>query len=429
MPDLTQKYLPRILDQRLDAIGLGAGAVLPAYAGYSILNLPASLCQWLGAPPLGHPTVQMSELDERAEDAQQILALLVDGLGWDAYRSWNEALPADLQPVHDEALLAPLTSVAPSTTSSALTTLWTGRSPAEHGFVGYELFLKEFGVVTNMITFSPMSAGEGPDLLTTAGIKPVQMLRGARLAEHLEGAGVEVHAFIEKAFVHSPLSRMHFAGASVHGYANLQDLWSRVSALMESASPGRRLIWVYFSAVDTLGHRFGPASQQVHSAYKEILASLKKFLRQDLSSTGKKGSLLLLLADHGQIHTPKNPHFDLSQHPGLTRRLHMMPTGEHRLAYLYIRPGQTEAVREYIQRTWPGTFQLKPSSHALEAGLFGPGEPDPRALERMGDWIAAASGQAYLWWAASENKLLGRHGGFTRQEMLVPLLAVRLDRG
>lgn len=426
MPDLTQKYLPRILDHRLNGFNLGADAVMPAYDGLSILNLPSSWCNWLGAPALGHPAVQMRELDEHADGSQQILTLLVDGLGWDAFRSWEGELPDELHPVHNEALLAPLTSIAPSTTSSALTTMWTGCSPAEHGFVGYELFLKEFGVVTNMITFSPMSAGDGPDLLTASGVEPEAMLGVSRLGEHMSAAGVEVHAFIERKFVNSPLSRMHFTGANVHGYADLMDLGGRVAALMQSPMDGRRFIWVYFSAVDTLGHRFGPADRQVHSAYVEILRSLRQFLEQKLSSSGREGSLLLLLADHGQIHTPKNPHFDLSQHPGLTRRLHMMPTGEHRLTYLYIRPGQTEAVREYIDRTWPGVFWLMPSSHALKNGLFGPGAPERRTIERLGDWTAAASGQAYLWWAASENKLLGRHGGFTRQEMLVPLLAVRL---
>jgi hypothetical protein len=426
MPDLTLQYLPRILDRRLEAFDLGPDAVLPAYDGLSILNVPSSLCAWLGVPPLGHPVVQMPELDEHARDAQQILLLLVDGLGWDAYRTWEVELPENLKPARDEVLLAPLTSIAPSTTSSALTTLWTGRAPAEHGFVGYELFLKEFGVVTNMITFSPMASNEKLDLLSSVGVEPEQMVSGARLGEYLGEAGVEVHAFLDQSLVQSPLSRMHFVGVSVHGYADLSDLWVRVAALMERPPGGRRLIWVYFSAVDNMAHQFGPASQEVHSAYKDIISSLENFLEQELPPAGREGSLLLLLADHGQIHTPKDPHYDLAMHPDLTRRLHMMPTGEHRLTYLYVRPGQTDAVRAYIERTWPETFRLMRSSHALNAGLLGPGTPDRRTLERMGDWVAAASGQAYLWWAASENMLLGRHGGFTRQEMLVPLLAVRL---
>jgi hypothetical protein len=323
-------------------------------------------------------------------------------------------------------ILTPLTSVVPSTTSSALTTLWTGSSPAEHGFLGYELFLKEVGMVTNMVTFSPMYLGAPVDLLASAGIQPEEMLPGRKLGEHLKGVGVEVHAFIEQALARSPLSRMHFEQVDVHGYTGLPDLWASVAELMQSPAGGGRFIWVYFGTVDALGHRFGPASRQAHAAFQAIMQSVGKFLSEDLESAGKDGTLLLLLADHGQIHTPDDPRFDLAHHSSLTRRLHMLPTGEHRLAYFHVQPAQGEAVREYIQRTWPGSFRLIPSSYALHKELFGPGKPGGRSLDRMGDWIAVASQEAYLWWAPGENKLRGRHGGVTRQEMLVPLLAARL---
>jgi hypothetical protein len=62
----------------------------------------------------------------------------------------------------------------------------------------------------------------------------------------------------------------------------------------------------------------------------------------------------------------------------------------------------------------------------VECGLFGPGEKHPRLLERLGDLLIVAKGHAYLWWSASEDHLLGRHGGLSPEEMLVPFLAVRL---
>jgi hypothetical protein len=104
----------------------------------------------------------------------------------------------------------------------------------------------------------------------------------------------------------------------------------------------------------------------------------------------------------------------------------MNPTGENRLAYLYARPGQSEAVDEYIHRTWPSGFRVVPSGYALDAGMFGPGEPATGTLDRLGDLIAVSQGEAYLWWAPKENPLIGRHGGVSLQEMLVPLYVQRL---
>jgi hypothetical protein len=62
----------------------------------------------------------------------------------------------------------------------------------------------------------------------------------------------------------------------------------------------------------------------------------------------------------------------------------------------------------------------------VDAGLFGPGTPHPEIFNRIGDLIVAAKGSAYWWWAAKENPLIGRHGGLSADEMLVPFLAAKL---
>jgi hypothetical protein len=106
--------------------------------------------------------------------------------------------------------------------------------------------------------------------------------------------------------------------------------------------------------------------------------------------------------------------------------LHLLPTGENRLAYLHIRPGKKEAVKDYIQSVWPDQFALIDPEAAVKTGLFGPGEPHPGIYDRLGDLIAAARGDAFWWWASKENPLIGRHGGLSEEEMLVPFLAARL---
>jgi hypothetical protein len=118
--------------------------------------------------------------------------------------------------------------------------------------------------------------------------------------------------------------------------------------------------------------------------------------------------------------------YDLRNHPEFLRCLHLPPTGENRLAYLYLRPGYTEAARQYLESAWPGQFDVLDSTQAVEAGLFGPGTPHPNLFERVGDYIVVARGNAYLWWANKDNRMLGRHGGLHSEEMLVPFLATSL---
>ena len=426
MPDLTNSLLQKLRSHRLPEIDLGEDAQHPAYGGLSILNIPGSICKWLGAPDLPHPGLQLPELDALAEGVDQVVAVLVDAVALHRFRDWLTGRAQIIQPLVDEGFLGAITSVVPSTTSAATTSLWTGRSPAEHGILGYEIFLKEFGMVANMINHSPAAFDGSAGLLYSAGLDPANFLPVPTLGSHLSKAEIESHAFLHYSISGSGLSQMHYRDVDLHTFSGISDLWIGVRRLVNQPVSKKRFVWVYYSGVDGLSHRHGPDSEQVQADFASFSSSMMEdFVRQVTPEIGAK-TLLMLFADHGQITTNKNPELDLRNHPEFTRRLHILPTGENRLPFLYIRPGQTEAVKEYIQQTWPGAFTTVPSEDALKAGLFGPGIPAPSSPDRLGDLTVFTHGDAYMWWAEKENPLLGRHGGLSPEEMLVPLLAARL---
>ena len=62
----------------------------------------------------------------------------------------------------------------------------------------------------------------------------------------------------------------------------------------------------------------------------------------------------------------------------------------------------------------------------MRSGLLG-SALDERTPSRLGELLVLARNSAYLWWAADEDRMRGRHGSLTRDEMLVPLLVARLD--
>jgi hypothetical protein len=426
VPDLTPTILPILRSHRLPDLDLGDGAIHPHYAGLSILNLAASVERWLGLPPGPHAPLAIEALDSMAADGRQVVVCLLDGLSFARFTGWLDGPGRALQPLVADGLLAPLTSVVPSTTTSALTTLWTGRSPAEHGILGYELLLREYSLIANMITLAPAAFDNQRGLLERAGVRPQTLLPMPTLGTRLTQAGTEVHAFVGNSIRNSGLSRMHYADATLHGFGSPADLWQSLRQLVDSPPPGRRFAWAYYSGVDALSHVYGPDSDLVRAELEFFVRAMVDLFVQPLDRRVGRDVLLLLLADHGQVATTIQPHYQLAQHPGLTRRLHLTPTGEARLAYLYLRPGQAAAVDEYVERAWPGGFTRLESDHALRAGLFGPGTPSVQAASRLGDVVLIGRGPAYLWWADKPDTLLGRHGSLTADEMLVPLLAARL---
>ena len=78
--------------------------------------------------------------------AKKIVIFLVDGMGYEKFAKMNEEL--NFQNV------LKVSSVFPTTTAAAVTSWFTARTPKEHGLLGYILYLREIGSITNMIEFS-----------------------------------------------------------------------------------------------------------------------------------------------------------------------------------------------------------------------------------------------------------------------------------
>lgn len=434
MPDLSTDLLPRLKAHRLPGLELGKSGgevvIYPNYHGQSILNIPSSLCRIFGAPSLGAEPLIPEILHPLEDGVERVIFILMDALGLKNLQQWlaEGRLPLWNRLV-EEGMLAPITSITPSTTASALPSLWTGCSVTKHGIAGYELWLKEYGIVANMITHAPMSfqKSDCPTAsLACAGFDPDTFVPFKTLGTHLREHGVKTYAFQHYNLVHSGLSRLFFKDVSVQPFSTSANLWINLRQLLENPHGRRFYAWVYWSEVDHQSHIYGPGGERPHAEFAEFSAAMERLFFKELSSPARKGTLLILAADHGQIYTPLDPHYELRSHPSLARRLHIFPTGENRMAYLYIKPGQSEAVREYIEKTWPGQFSLLDPAYVVDQGLFGPGDPHPMLRERLGDLIAAGRGNAYLWWAQQENFMNGRHGGLSAEEMLVPFVAVRL---
>jgi len=433
MLDLIAQLLPRLETNRLPGLDIDGSFIYPDYSGGSILNIPASLCRLMGVPDLNgnplHAEILTPLLD--GGPVRRIVLVLIDALSLHRLQRWTQGGGlGETAPVWNHlaqgGLLAPLTSIVPSTTSAAITSLWTGRSAAEHGVAGYELWLKEYGVVANMITQSPITFRNGASSLTQAGFDPEKYLPFTTLGTHFSAHGVKTYALQHHSILHSGLSKMFFRDVNVQGFSTPSDLWVNARHLLETHSDERMYTWVYWGELDHLSHLYGPDDERIVAEFASFSTAFERLFLSRLSPEARRETMVILTADHGQIHTRKHSNYDINHHPEFIGRLHLQPTGENRMAYLYLRPGQYDEVTGYLNRTWPDQFRLVDPAAAVEKGLFGPGQPHPRLLDRLGDVIVAARGSAYWWWADKENKLQGRHGGLSPDEMLVPFLAARL---
>ena len=427
MSDITPEILPRLKAFRLSGLNLDTDFIHPDYQGGSIMNLPSSISHWLGVEPLSAPPLRSDLTITDSTSLRRVILVLVDALALHRLQRWMTDGTAPVwSHLAEQGRLAALTSIAPSTTAAALTSLWTGRSPAEHGIVGYELWLKEYGIVSNMILHTPITFENDMGSLVKAGFNPEQFLNLPTLGSHLASHGVRSYALQHRSIIRSGLSQMFLKDVDVHGYFTPTELWVNLRHLVESNPRQRQYFWAYTGQIDHFSHYYHPDDERTAAEFSEFSRAFEQNFLERLPPTLCQGTLVLLTADHGMLATQKSPNYDLRNHPELSHLLHILPTGEHRLMYLFTRPGQEEQVRSYFDRTWPGEFVFLHSSEAVTKGLFGPGVPHPRLEDRLGDLIVAARDKAYIWWAEKENPLVGQHGGLSADEMIVPLLSVML---
>ena len=431
MQELFDILLKEIQQSKMDGLDLEGKVVYPNYSGLSLLNVPASVCQWLSADPLGLIRLRKPLLREIGGPFQHVVLLLMDGMGLDLYQkmlagSFGEMEgTASWQYISEQALLAPLTSVVPSTTSAALTTLWTGKAPAEHGVIGYEVWLREYGMIANMIFHSPAAFFGETGSLHHAGFSPNTFLPVPTLGPHLANQGVEVSALMHSSILHSGLSEMHLPAVKQYPYRSVSDMLVTLRSVINASGSQKTYSYVYWSAIDTLSHRFGPEDERVVWELSSFGLSLERFLKEQ-KRRGSGDTLFLITADHGQIHTPQQEKFELQKHPKFLSHLMMVPTCENRLPFLFVRSGHEEAVLNYIETNWPGQFDFVKGKTALESGVFGDFSSFPEIINRVGDFVIFPRNDNYWWWADKPNPLLGRHGGLSPQEMLVPFLAIKL---
>lgn len=427
MVDLTQSLLPQIHQRFPSSLNIGCNCIFPAYEGSSVLNIPASICQSFQIPGIAGNPLQSEILAAFTGPVQRVLLILMDGLSLHRFQRWlGEGRLPVWEHLIQNGLLAPLTSLIPSTTSTALTSLWTGRSAAEHGIAGYELWLKEYGVVANMILQAPITFQNSTGSLEKAGFQPENYLPFPSLGTYLAAHNIRTYAFQHHSIAQSGLSRLFLQNVTIQGVATGTDLWLNVRDLILDRPAEKQYIWVYWGELDHFSHHFGPDNEYPAFELELFSQAFERIFCQANASTALKNTLILLTADHGQIATPKDPHYDLRNHPDLLRQLSILPTGENRLVYLYPRAGQSQAIHDYIEHAWPGQFHALNPSDALQRGLFGPGKIHPKLLDRLGDLILLPQNSAYLWWAEKENHLLGRHGGASPDEMIVPFVAALL---
>ena len=182
--------MPEPVPPRYD--GPGVASIIPALLG-------AVDAAWLPAP---------------VHDARSVVLLVVDGLGFEALDAHGSALP-QIRALEGSRV----TTVVPSTTASALTSITTGLAPSEHGLVGYRMRID--GVVLNAVGGS--RGRKPPDPSTVQWHSPFR--------------GRPIPVVTKSEFERSGFTEAHLRGGRFRGWRASSSLVEQCRLLVAAAEP------------------------------------------------------------------------------------------------------------------------------------------------------------------------------------------------
>jgi predicted AlkP superfamily pyrophosphatase or phosphodiesterase len=371
--------------------------VVPDYGGACLSSLVAALAA------RGRPDAA-GWLPQPCKEATQLVLLVLDGIGWEQLSSAHAVAPT-----LTGGTGGPITSVVPTTTATALTSITTGCMPCEHGVVGYRMRVPSDardGVDGEVLNVLRWRTGRG-DMR--------RLMPATRFQTVPPFAGVRAPAVTRSEFASTGFTALHLAGARLVGWALPSSLVVQVRDLLSSGEP---FVYAYYDGLDKVAHAHG-----LGEFYEAELRSVDRWV-SDLVESLPSGCALVVTSDHGQVEVGDAVHVPSAE---LLDHVQML-SGEGRFRWLHARPGAEDdllsaAIEAYGDEAWVRTRE-----EIVEAGWFGGPLAAPVA-DRLGD-VALVARQAVAFLDPAdtgETRLAARHGSLTSAEMYVPLITWPAD--
>lgn len=387
--------------------------IFPDYGGGSIVNLMSSVIEGCGGTPSAYyPTLHAMDTSLLA-DADNIVLLVIDGLGYDYLAAQGR------DSVLGQHLRSRLTSVAPSTTASAISTFLTGVAPQQHGLTGWFGYFREVGCVLAVL---PFSARHSDVPLTKAGIS-VESLYGHTPV--FDGLGIASYVVCPDWIAQSPFNRAHAGQATVVPYQGVEGCFSAIVTTVNQ-QVGRKYVYAYWPGFDSLAHEHGVGSAAVAAHYQALDEAFARLL-EALAGTR---TVVMVTADHGFVDVPAQRRLEIGDFEDVKSCLMAPVCGEPRLGYCYVRHDLRDRFETAVREQLGDFVDLYVSGALVDRGLFGLGDCHPELLARVGDYVMVPKEDYVVTDRLAHEgpvSMVGFHGGLSAGEMYVPLVIAQCD--
>src|SRR3989344_1317438 len=274
----------------------------PNYKDGSILNLMSSVGQALGKNLKYNP---LKILNPKDLTNTNLILIVIDGMGYDYFLKYGH-------PELKKYLKGSITSVFPSVTSAAMTSLSTGLDCIEHGMTGWYLNLKNELIISLPYIFRKNRKKIKEDILNNFNLIPFS-----------KGISSNPYHVYPNSIVNSVFTKAIAGKSKRKGYKTMKQFFLEIKKIINSNNK-KKFIFAYYTNHDGLSHKYGSNNKKVIDNFNKLQKEISRFIKNI------KNSDIIITADHGIIDIPKSNVIDLKNHPKFKETLKFNLCGDSR---------------------------------------------------------------------------------------------------
>jgi hypothetical protein len=363
--------------------------------------------------------------------AGRVLLLCLDALGFKELAQ-SRRLQA-LYPDHGTWI----TSVFPTITSCALSSLYQALPPARHGLPGHVIWKDFPGAVVDMLRMAVPGAAAP---LKAAGFDVKGWQREPGILQREDGLPPG-YQLMNRHIVGSGLSSLIYGRTELVGFIAPLEGLTKAGRILEERPGG--WVGVYMEDVDSLSHVLTGDSPQMGLTVRHIETCLA-WMAASLPRAVVEDTALVVVADHGQSNIRER--IPLYGEPEKWLKAHTRAVGHSgRVLHVYLKPGEERRVRAWLEelvgpRGQVFTFdEVKAlTGPPLDGGISplganGLAEQEAWVRQSLGDLVVLLD-DGFNWLKRDpaedptpyESQLVSQHGSLTWNELFTPFLCAPL---
>lgn len=353
-----------------------------------LTNFSCSIRKYFGLD-IKHNTLNV--VDELLEkyNPKNVVIFLFDGMG---SIICDNALNKDDFFVKNK--ICDITSVFPTTTTAATTSVLTGLNPCEHGWLGWNMYINKI------------------DKTITLFLGQEKVSKEYCIEFEEAKKNLYLNNIIDEINEKNEYSAIKLFPFGDNKYDSLDQMLNIIER--ETKKDGKKLIYAYDEEPDSTMHDLGSNSKESKELIIERNNKVEKLIEK-LNDT-----MIFVIADHGHLDVDS---IFLEDYEDLYNTLERTTSLESRCVSFKIKDNMEDKFKELFNKYFGNDFKLLSKNEVIDAEIFGDGKHNIYFEDALGDFIAIASDSNKALLTIGNNKHASAHAGNSDREVYVPLIS------